>query len=53
MTIIYMEDGMRVAPPQNANQQVDWDRWLPGAQLGEPIDTRLNPVSYSRKKALF
>ena len=53
MTIIYMEDGMRVAPPQNANQQVDWDRWLPGAQLGEPIDTRLNPVSYSRKRALF
>ena len=51
MTIIYMEEGMRVAPPKNANQQVDWDRWLPGAQLGEAIDTPLNPVSYNRKQA--
>lgn len=48
MTIIYMEDGMRVAPPKNDNQQRDWDRWLPGAQLGEPIDTPLNPVAYRR-----
>ena len=47
MTIIYMEDGMRVAPPKNENQQRDWDRWLPGAQVGEPIDTPLNPVIYS------
>ena len=47
MTIIYMEDGMKVAPPKNDNQQRDWDRWLPGAQEGEPIDTPLNPVIYS------
>ena len=51
MTIIYMEDGMRVAAPKNGNQQVDWDRWLPGAQLGEAIDTPLNPVCYSRRLA--
>jgi len=49
MTIIYMEDGMRVAPPKNPNQQRDWDNWLPGAQLGEVIDTPLNPVIYSRR----
>ena len=48
MTIIYMEDGMRVAAPKNRNQQVDWDRWLPGAQLGETIDTPLNPVCYNK-----
>jgi ectoine hydroxylase-related dioxygenase (phytanoyl-CoA dioxygenase family) len=47
MTVIYMEDGMKVAPPKNDNQQRDWDRWLPGAQEGEPIDTPLNPVIYS------
>ena len=47
MTIIYMEDGMRVAPPKNESQQRDWERWLPGAQLGEQIDTPLNPVIYS------
>lgn len=49
MTIIYMEDGIQVAPPANQNQQRDWDRWLPGAKLGEPIDTPLNPVIYNRK----
>ncbi len=49
MTIIYMEDGMKVAAPKNANQQADWDRWLPGAQIGEVIDTPLNPVIYSRR----
>lgn len=48
MTVIYMEDGMKVAPPKNENQQRDWDRWLPGAQIGEIIDTPLNPVIYSR-----
>ena len=47
MTIIYMEDGMRVAAPKNENQQRDWDRWLPGARVGEPIATPLNPVIYS------
>ena len=50
MTVIYMEDGMRVARPRNENQQRDWDRWLPGAQLGEPIDTPLNPVAYNKRQ---
>lgn len=44
MTIIYMEDGMTLGHPKNQAQQNDWNRWLPGAQLGEPIDTPLNPV---------
>ncbi|MEM7129831.1 MAG: phytanoyl-CoA dioxygenase family protein [Chloroflexota bacterium] len=48
MTIIYMEDGMKVAQPKNASQQSDWDRWLPGAKLGEVIGTHLNPVVYRR-----
>lgn len=49
MTIIYMDEAMKVASPQNPNQQRDWDRWLPGARLGEVIDTPMNPVLYSRK----
>lgn len=48
MTIIYMEDGMRLARPKNRNQQRDWERWLPGAAVGELIDTPLNPVIYNR-----
>jgi ectoine hydroxylase-related dioxygenase (phytanoyl-CoA dioxygenase family) len=46
MTIIYMEDGMRLAPPKNKNQESDWNSWLPGAVIGLPIDTPLNPVLY-------
>lgn len=44
MTIVYIEDGIKVAEPKNASQQSDWDRWLLGAPLGEVIDTPLNPV---------
>ncbi len=47
MTIIYMEDGMRLAAPKNKNQQSDWDTWLPGAKIGAPIATDLNPVLYN------
>ncbi len=48
MTIIYLEDGMILAEPKNSNQQADWDRWMPGSRVGEPIDTPLNPVIYNR-----
>jgi ectoine hydroxylase-related dioxygenase (phytanoyl-CoA dioxygenase family) len=46
MTIIYMDAGMRLKAPENANQQNDWDTWCPGAQMGEVIDTALNPIIY-------
>ncbi len=46
MTIIYMEDGIRLMAPKNKNQQNDWDTWLPGAQIGEIVDTPLNPILY-------
>lgn len=46
MTIIYMDAEMRLATPQNANQQQDWDTWCPGAHVGEVIATPLNPVLY-------
>lgn len=46
MTIIYMEDGMRLAPPKNDNQIADWKAWLPDAKIGEVIATELNPLLY-------
>lgn len=46
MTVIYMEDGMRLKAPANTNQQADWDTWMPGARVGEVIATQLNPVLY-------
>jgi ectoine hydroxylase-related dioxygenase (phytanoyl-CoA dioxygenase family) len=44
MTIIYMDADMRLKYPENPNQQADWDAWCTGAEVGEVIDTALNPV---------
>ncbi len=51
MTIIYMDADMALKAPENDNQQADWETWCPGAQVGEVIDTPLNPVlfKYLRK----
>jgi ectoine hydroxylase-related dioxygenase (phytanoyl-CoA dioxygenase family) len=48
MTVIYMDKDMRLKEPANENQVNDWNTWCPGAQIGEVIDTPLNPVLYSR-----
>lgn len=46
MTIIYMDKNMKLKEPSNSGQQNDWDTWCPGAEIGEIIDTPLNPVLY-------
>ena len=46
MTVIYIEDGMRLAQPKTKFHQNDWDTWMPGAKVGEIIDTPKNPVVY-------
>ncbi len=48
MTVIYMDRDMVLKAPSNAMQQQDWERWCPGAAVGEVIDTRLNPVLFER-----
>ena len=47
MTIIYMDEDMRLKNPENENQINDWHTWCPGARIGEIISTPLNPVVYS------
>ena len=44
MTMIYFADGTKLKEPQNDNQKADWEAWLPGAEIGELIDTPINPV---------
>ncbi len=44
MTIIYFEDGARVALPQNDNQAADLNAWLGGVSPGEFADGPLNPI---------
>ena len=48
MTIIYMEQDMRLIQPKYKAHQDDWNNCMPGAKVGEPIDTDLNPVLFSR-----
>ena len=48
MTVIYMDAAMRLVPALNAIQANDRDQWCPGALEGEIIDTRKNPVIWSR-----
>jgi ectoine hydroxylase-related dioxygenase (phytanoyl-CoA dioxygenase family) len=49
MTIIYMDEDMRLVSPRNKNQIADTERWCPGLQIGEVVASPLNPVIYSSK----
>lgn len=44
MTIIYMEDGVRLTKPRHKHHQQDWEAWLPGCKVGEIATSELNPV---------
>ena len=51
MTVIYMDRDMRLKAPDNHMQQQDWDKWCPGARIGEVIDTPYNPLLYESDAA--
>ncbi len=46
MTVIYMEDGIRVIQPQYKAHESDLKNWLPGVKPGELADSPINPVLY-------
>jgi ectoine hydroxylase-related dioxygenase (phytanoyl-CoA dioxygenase family) len=46
MTMIYIEDGMRLIEPKHKNHENDWNTWMPGTKIGAVIDSPLNPVLY-------
>ena len=47
MTIIYMDEDMRLIEPRTKQHRADRDSWCPGAQVGEIIASPLNPVIWS------
>jgi ectoine hydroxylase-related dioxygenase (phytanoyl-CoA dioxygenase family) len=47
MTVIYMDEAMRLVAPKNKNQIADTERWCPGVAAGDVIASPLNPVVYS------
>jgi ectoine hydroxylase-related dioxygenase (phytanoyl-CoA dioxygenase family) len=48
MTVIYMDQDMRLVKPKNKNQIADTERWCPNVQVGEVVDSPLNPLLYTR-----
>ncbi len=52
MTVIYMDDSIRLIKPKTQRQLDDlyqsMPTWLPGAQFDEIIATELNPLLYRR-----
>jgi len=50
MTMIYMDQDMRLAAPKNKNQVADRKEYCPMVQVGEIMDSPLTPVIYSRER---
>ena len=49
MTIIYMDEDMRLIEPKTKAHRADHETWCPGARPGEIIDSPLNPVLWSSR----
>ena len=47
MTMIYMDESIRLTPPKNKNHLTDMERWMPGLKAGDRLGSPLNPVLYS------
>ena len=47
MTVIYMDENIRLTAPKNKDQVNDTERWCPGVAVGHVIDSPLNPVLFS------
>ena len=50
MTMIYMDEDMRLAEPQNRFQEHDRETWCPGTEVGEVMRSPLNPVVFSETR---
>ena len=49
MTVIYMDEEMRLVEPKNKNQVIDMQELCPGVPIGEIIDSPLTPVIYTQE----
>lgn len=52
MTIIYIDEAMRLADPKNRNQHQDRENWLPGVEVGNLCNSPLNPIIWSSHEAV-
>ncbi len=51
MTMIYMDENIRLTEPKNKNHVLDIERWAPGLHAGDVLSSPLNPVIYSSHAA--
>jgi len=49
MTIIYMDEDMRLTQPVNKYQQADRENYCPGVAVGGIINSPMNPVTWSSR----
>jgi hypothetical protein len=49
MTIIYMDEDMRLTQPVNSYQRADRDKYCPGIQVGDLIHTPMNLLVWSNR----
>ena len=47
MTMIYMDENIRLTEPKNKNHVLDLERWAPGLHAGDMLASPLNPRIYS------
>jgi len=50
MTIIYLEDGATITPPDSPSRENDLKRWFPRMKPGDPAASALNPLLYHKEK---
>lgn len=51
MTMIYVDENIRLVEPKNRNQENDRKTWCPGVGIGAQLNGPLNPVLWSGNKA--
>jgi ectoine hydroxylase-related dioxygenase (phytanoyl-CoA dioxygenase family) len=49
MTVIYIDKDISIKQPENIDQENDWKTWCPGVEVGNVVDSPLNPVLFERK----
>lgn len=48
MTIIYMDKDIILKNPENKGQVNDWKTWCPGVNVGENVNSILNPILFQK-----
>ncbi len=48
MTVIYVDESIRLLKPKSKAHEADRAKWCPGVEIGQVLDSPLNPVLWSQ-----